>query len=62
MVLTDYVGCATTEEGYTPFRVGSHQATQSLPQTHCIQKQLKFKGWMVPVVSHILLLHPSVVT
>lgn len=34
----------STGEGYTTFMVGSHQVTQSLPPTHCIQKQLIFQG------------------
>lgn len=34
----------STGEGYATFMVGSHQVTQSLSSTHCIQKQLKFQG------------------
>lgn len=34
----------STGESYTTFMVVSHQVTQSLPPTHCIQKQLKFQG------------------
>jgi hypothetical protein len=46
----------STGESYTTFMVGSHQVTQSLPPTHCIQKQLIFQGldtkYGTPTLAH----------